>query len=565
MTAEVIRFLGGPGTGKTHRLLECIRKERDRGMTLKDFYFCSFTKSQRDYVRSRIAEIFPDAEPEEIRRHVKTVHGVALSECLKYGHIPENSPKNNHIIVEGQNPAPFVEFCTLYNISYNPRLGLPEPGETQKKKDRMPPGNMIFAIARYIRQQYSWVPEDWMSSARVLGCRVRNVQDVPATIRAWEAFKAERQLFEHDDYIEIATKNRALPHVRMIFIDEFQDLTPAQYMLFRSWRDSSIEKIYIAGDPNQTIYGFRGADPAFLTQTKATDRGKTPVSHRCPAGIVAIADTILHETSYMKPKGPGGIVSKFEPRNADEVSRSVTALYEKYGEVLIVSRFRKYVRQIARQLSAAGIPVTGLAPGKVYGWETVRTTEGQKPADMAVILELLRKVDDYSKDARSWKIAPKKAATLIKASTLDEARKRALIKQLTGQKSVFLGELVTAFGISPEDSHRPAATLIGHLDFTETIRKNLTSALANRILPGAVRVDTIHAAKGLEAPAVIVDSRYLPGRREGYFRQTEEKEKMRAEERRVYYVAATRASEALYFMDAPKLRAPALEGVLADG
>jgi len=566
VTAETFRYLGGPGTGKTQTLLACIQHERDENdLKLQHLAFCSFTRSQRDDVRSRIAPIFPESTANEIRRQVRTLHGLALSGCLRSGHIPEITKNNNPIITEGKTTKPYVEFCEEHHLAYRPNLGIQEPGDEPSHRHDLPVGNVLFDISRYITQQFCWTPENWLYAAQAKGyTRLPNIPDVPSALRDWERFKIDNGLYEHDDYVNLAVRNRVIPPVLELFIDEFQDLTPAQYMLYRIWCDSPIERIYIAGDPDQSIYGFRGADPVYLTQTRATDQGETPISHRCPAEIVRVAGDILQKPPIMKPRGPGGIVSAFEPRNADEVSLSVMALYEKYGEVLIVSRFQKYMRRIGRQLSAAGIPVTGLSPGKVYGWETVRTTECRRPADMAVILELLRQVDDYSKDARSWEIAPKKAAKLINASTFDDPEKAGFIKQLTGRESVFLEELVAAFGISPDDSPRPAATLISHLDFAETILKNLTAALENRILPGAVRVDTIHAAKGLEAPAVIVDCRYLPGRREGYFRQNEEKEKMRAEERRVYYVAATRASEALYFMDFPQLRAPALQGVLAD-
>ena len=62
--------------------------------------------------------------------------------------------------------------------------------------------------------------------------------------------------------------------------------------------------------------------------------------------------------------------------------------------------------------------------------------------------------------------------------------------------------------------------------------------------PEAVRVDTIHASKGLEAPAVLLHTGYLSGLVTGLA----DPERM-AEERRVYFVGATRASHALILFD----------------
>ena len=197
MTAEILRHLGGPGTGKTHTLLEYIREEQVNGLALQDLIFCSFTRSQRDAVRSRIRSIFPEATVSEIRKQVKTVHGVALSDCLRYGLIPRIEPKNSPIITEGETPKPFAWFCCQHGLSYQPGVGLPEPGEEPASYDGTPAGNLIFALARYIRQQYSWTPEHWMAAMRAKGLtELPGLPDVPGTIRAWERFKAEHHLFE---------------------------------------------------------------------------------------------------------------------------------------------------------------------------------------------------------------------------------------------------------------------------------------------------------------------------------------------------------------------------------
>lgn len=550
MTAEVLRHLGGPGTGKTHTLLDYIREERDNGLALRDLIFCSFTRSQRNEVRSRIGRIFPDASAAEIRRQVKTVHGVALTDCLRYGLIPPIVPGENPIITERASPKPFAAFCRREGLAYQPRPGLPEPGEEGIIPDNLPAGNLIFSLARYIRQQYAWTPEHWMAAMRAKGLTAMpGLADVPGTIRAWEAFKAEHHLYEHDDYVDLAIRQQALPAARIIVIDEFQDLTPAQYRLFRSWCASPVERIYIAGDPNQTIYGFRGADPAFLTRTAATDRGERPVSHRCPAEMMRVADTILGAPSYMQPKGSGGLVATFRPDRADQLTRSVLRLARRYGRVLVLSRFRHYVGRLARLLSAGGLPVAGLTPGRVYGWEEVRTKEGGIRVSMPVILRILRALDDYHRDATCWTVPPADVAVLVQASGLPEAQKRRLLATLKVAGSRFIGDLPALLGIRTDGVSRPAVRVAASLDLPLNRRHNLIRALDNRIAPGAIRVDTIHAAKGLEAPAVVLHTGYLPSRLEGYFGQSAEERRREAEERRVYYVGATRASEALIFLN----------------
>ena len=129
MTAQVFRHISGPGSGKTHTLLTFVsqEQEQEQGLALRDLTFCSFTRSQRDDIRVRIGALFPDATAKEIRKQVKTVHGVALTDCLRHGLIPELSRKDSPIITEGANPQPFERFCREYGLDYTRRTFLTSP------------------------------------------------------------------------------------------------------------------------------------------------------------------------------------------------------------------------------------------------------------------------------------------------------------------------------------------------------------------------------------------------------------------------------------------------------
>ena len=51
---------------------------------------------------------------------------------------------------------------------------------------------------------------------------------------------------------------------RHLLVDEFQDCSPAQYRLVRAWNRLG-RSLFVIGDPDQSIYGFRGSDAAAFT------------------------------------------------------------------------------------------------------------------------------------------------------------------------------------------------------------------------------------------------------------------------------------------------------------
>lgn len=47
---------------------------------------------------------------------------------------------------------------------------------------------------------------------------------------------------------------------RYLLVDEFQDISPLQYQLILAWNREG-DELFVIGDPDQSIYGFRGSDP----------------------------------------------------------------------------------------------------------------------------------------------------------------------------------------------------------------------------------------------------------------------------------------------------------------
>jgi DNA helicase-2/ATP-dependent DNA helicase PcrA len=121
-------------------------------------------------------------------------------------------------------------------------------------------------------------------------------------------------VMDHDEQIYSAIEvlctdvevRRALQsECRHLLVDEFQDLTPAQLLMLRLLAAPAYD-VFGVGDDDQVIYGYAGADPAFLIDYDRYFPGAThlqlEVNYRCPAVIVHAATNLLGYNRVRVPK-----------------------------------------------------------------------------------------------------------------------------------------------------------------------------------------------------------------------------------------------------------------------
>lgn len=114
-----------------------------------------------------------------------------------------------------------------------------------------------------------------------------------------------------------------------VFIDEAQDLTPAQIKFFTKLVKTS-GRAFIFGDVNQSIYLFAGADCESinrLASTFATERLELPICYRCPSSVVAEAKRLVPRIEPYAEAETGEVI--FEP-DMNKVLADISA-----GDVLL--------------------------------------------------------------------------------------------------------------------------------------------------------------------------------------------------------------------------------------
>ena len=124
---------------------------------------------------------------------------------------------------------------------------------------------------------------------------------------------------------------------RYVLVDEFQDVDPAQFHLLRTLAPPNGPgpgtRLLVAGDPDQSIYGFRGTVPRLLAEEFARVYGgrkvSLDVSHRCPPSVLEAGERLLAATQ--PARSPRALHSRREePAPAVRMAREATAVDEAF-------------------------------------------------------------------------------------------------------------------------------------------------------------------------------------------------------------------------------------------
>lgn len=313
-----------------------------------------------------------------------------------------------------------------------------------------------------------------------------------------------------------------------LLIDEFQDISPVQFELVRLWAGDRAD-LCVVGDPSQTIFSFAGARSAYLEAFDDYFPGALTLTlrrnYRSTPAIVDAANSLMRShgpalelLAVRQDSGPPpGLWQAAD--DDDEVAHVVTEVQRRIesgtraDEIAILVRSHAQAAPVHLALRKAGVPVTIDRRANFFDRPEVRTALQylQAEALSGGVRPLVQTVTAVVRSL-GWRSEPPEAP--------GDARER--------------WEALDALASLAES--RPDT---GVSEFLSDIRKAADAGVEPG--QGAVALFTIHAAKGLEWPIV-----YLIGAVEGVlpYGSRPSLEQV-AEERRLMYVAITRAKEEL--------------------
>jgi ATP-dependent DNA helicase UvrD/PcrA len=474
----------------------------------------TFTRKASGELRARLARL-------GVQRHVTagTLHAIALAQLRRRAEergrtmpgVVERKVRLLLPLVGGRGPQAALDAADL-------------AGEIEWAKARLVrPDAYADAIARARREP----PRDASVVAEVYD--------------RYEREKRRRRLLDFDDLIwwcadaletdaEFAAVQRW--RFRHLFVDEFQDTSPAQFRLVRAWLGDRAD-LCVVGDPNQAIYGFAGADAGLLSGFTRHFRGARVVqlgcNYRSTPQIVAVATTLLADGgSAPRPAvravgdaGPSPTVTAYDDdtAEADGVASRLRGAHRHdrpWSSMAVLYRVNAQSAAFEEALTRAGVPFRVRGAGRFL----------ERP-EVKVALDTLRREAKRSPDRRF--------ADLLDRLVAPEAGR--LLEDHSEERREHV-EALARLGREYLGADGGTGSLEGFVAYLGTALRDD----AGDSTEDAVELLTFHRAKGLEFATVFVT-----GLERGLVPISHaETPAERAEERRLLYVALTRAAHDLH-------------------
>lgn len=432
------------------------------------------------------------------------------------------------------------------------------------------------------------------------------------TYNMYEEYKSQINKIDFDDmliktYELLLSNNQALQRVRSaykyILVDEFQDINKVQFEVLKLIANP-MNNIFVVGDEDQSIYGFRGSRPDFLLEFEeyfeGTNKVVLDINYRSKEEIIDIANRLIekNENRYEKVikcgQGNGAQINYVSPEDSEEeavfiakdILEEIKKDYVEYSDFAVIYRTNIQSRALVDVFMDMRIPFVvkdsiitiydhwaaqdilaylriGLNPQNNKDWvriinkpfryiskDNVNMVKDESDFINALINKCnlhpkqVKTINDLDIDLSYLKtLNPKNAISYIRTS-LDYDR--YILDYCTNRKIKTNGLIEILNEL--ESSATNFKTIKDYLEHIDRVKSELVDNKNNKNTDGVI-FTTMHSAKGLEFKNVYIigaNEGTIPHEKSYEIEDDEKKIEQIEEERRLMYVAITRAEENLY-------------------
>ena len=482
------KLFGPPGTGKTTKLLKYVKTFLKLGTPIDKIGYFAFTTKAANEAIDRMLDYHTAFQRKDLK-YFRTLHSLAFtrlglkkSEVLQDEHYEDIGRRlgiQMTVYSNGQETTGFVDSSSEYfNLINAARIK-----EISKEEE-------------YNTDMYS---------------QDMNKQLLQIISDELQNYKDSYKLVDFTDMIERFNVSKLCPNFDVVFIDEAQDLSPIQWKMVDIIRKNS-KYVILAGDDDQAIYGWAGANVKKFQQEISKKDIILPQSYRVPQSVQNLADKILDLISpnrrvlkNWKARDERGVVNYI-------VDIEDVPLHE--GNWLVLARYNDRLSKLMPSLKDRGI------------YFQYKGRKSYKVSLFRTILNYIR-----------WQ----KGELLSLSEVKDILECAGSNLKPTEEKMYDLTDLSFSKDIEWFDEFQ--------VDYEECLYIREMLRMGEKLSKDArIKLSTIHAAKGGEADNVllILDNTKT-------IRESAEKNEDKAdEENRVWYVGVTRTKQNLYIMSAKK-------------
>ena len=427
----------------------------------------------------------------------------------------------------------------------------------------------------------------------------------------YEEHKHQIKKIDFDDmllrtYYLLKNNSKALETVRSVYryilVDEFQDINKVQFEVLKLISNPQ-NNIFVVGDEDQSIYGFRGARPDFLLEFEeyfsGTKKVMLDINYRSKGEIIDVANRLIEKNSNRYEKvikcsqGNGGNISYIAPKDSEEeavligkeILEEIKKDFVEYSDFAVIYRTNIQSRALVDVFMDMRIPVVvkdsivtiydhwaaqdilaylrlGLDSSLSKDWvriinkpfryisrDSINSIKDEKDFINALITKCnlhpkqVKTINDLDIDLSYLKtLNPQNAISYIRTSLeydmyiLDYCSNRKI-------KSNGLIEILNEL----ESSATNFKTIKEYLDHIDRVKSEVVGN-KNKDQGDGVIFTTMHSAKGLEFKNVYiigVNEGTIPHEKSYDLDDDSKKDEQIEEERRLMYVAITRAEDKL--------------------
>lgn len=425
----------------------------------------------------------------------------------------------------------------------------------------------------------------------------------------YEEYKQQMNKIDFDDMLiktyELLKNNKAaLDRVRSVYryilVDEFQDINKVQFEALKLIANPS-NNIFVVGDEDQSIYGFRGSRPDFLLEFEEyfsnTKKVLLDINYRSKGEIINIANRLIEKNTNRYEKvikcgqGNGAKVNYISPEDSEEeavyiakdIKNKIQEDYTEYTDFAVIYRTNIQSRALVDVFMDMRIPFVvkdsivtiydhwaaqdilaylriGVNPNSNKDWIRIinkpfryisKDNLNLIKDEPDFINSLINKCDLHPKQVKTINdldidisyvkgLNPKNAISYIR-TTLDYDR---YILDYCANRKIKTNGLIEILN-ELESSATNSKTIQEYLEHIERVKSEIVDNKNNKETDGVI-FTTMHSAKGLEFKNVYIigaNEGTIPHEKSYEIDNEEKKNDQIEEERRLMYVAITRAEE----------------------